>query len=138
MGKNKNNLISKNFGSGFSYRQLNFCRQFYIMFPNMNALCSQLNWTQYRLLLCFVVIKIKTQKITHQDIGQLQMYVNYYDRFEKRNDETPTIGILLCADKNDAMVELVLPKDNNTILASKYQLYLPTKEQMLKQILIDN
>jgi len=262
--------LTQEFGSGFSIRQLEFCRQFYKVFPIANALRSQLNWTQYRLLIriddkdkrtyyieetcknnwsarqlerqinsqlyerllistdkekvlavakgetkpnhpkeiikdpmvleflglkpqaeyyekdleqaiitniqnfilelgngfsfvarqkrllleddeyfadlvfynrllkCFVVIEIKTQKITHQDIGQLQMYVNYYDRFEKQDDETPTIGILLCADKNDAMVELVLPKENNTILASKYQLYLPTKEQILKQILTTN
>ncbi len=87
-----------------------------------------------RLLRCFVVIEIKTQKLTHQDIGQLQMYVNYYDRYEKEKDENPTIGILLCADKNDTMVELVLPDNNNSILASKYQLYLPTKGQILKQI----
>ena len=90
------------------------------------------------MLRCFVIIEIKTQKITHQDIGQLQMYVNYYDRFEKQDNEIPTIGILLCADKNDAMVELVLPKENNTIFASKYQLYLPTKEQILKHILTDS
>ena len=87
-----------------------------------------------RLLRCFVIIEIKTQKLTHQDIGQLQMYVNYYDRFEKEESENPTIGILLCTDKNDTMVELVLPDKDNTILASKYQLYLPTKEQILKQI----
>jgi len=76
------------------------------------------------------VIEIKTQKLTHQDIGQLQMYVNYYDRYEKQDDENPTIGILLCADKNNSVVELVLPENNNTILASKYQLYLPTKEEI--------
>ena len=87
-----------------------------------------------RLLRCFVVIEIKTQKLTHQDIGQLQMYVNYYDRYEKQDDENPTIGILLCADKNNSVVELVLPENNNTILASKYQLYLPTKEEILKQV----
>lgn len=86
-----------------------------------------------RLLRCFVIIEIKTHKITHQDIGQLQMYVNYYNRNEKQEDENSTIGILLCADKNDAVVEMVLPENNNTILASKYQLYLPTKEQILKQ-----
>ncbi len=87
-----------------------------------------------RLLRCFVVIEIKTHKITHQDIGQLQMYVNYYDRNERMQEENPTIGILLCADKNDAVVELVLPEKNTTILASKYQLYLPTKEQILSQL----
>lgn len=87
-----------------------------------------------RLLRCFVVIEIKTHKLTHQDIGQLQMYVHYYDRFEKQDDENPTIGILLCTDKNDTMVKLVLPDENNTLLASKYQLYLPSKEQILQQI----
>lgn len=87
-----------------------------------------------RLLRCFVVIEIKTHKLSHQDIGQLQMYVHYYDRFEKQDDENPTIGILLCTDKNDTMVKLVLPDENNTLLASKYQLYLPSKEQILQQI----
>ena len=62
------------------------------------------------------------------------MYVNYYDRNERQKEESPTIGILLCADKNDAVVELVLPEKNTTILASKYQLYLPTKEQILNQL----
>ncbi len=268
--KNLATELTIDFGSGFSVRQLEMCRQFYFVFPIANALRSQLNWTQYKLLIriddkdkriyyieescknnwsarqlerqinsqlyerlllsinkekvlavakseatplnpqeiikdpmvleflglkpqstyyekdleqaiitniqafllelgngfsfvarqkriqlndddffidlvfynrllqCFVVIEIKTQKITHQDIGQLQMYVNYYDRFEKQKEENPTVGILLCADKNDAIVELVLPKNNNTILASKYQLYLPTKEQILNQLDIDN
>ena len=258
--------LEKDFGSGFSYRQLNFCRQFYRVFPNMNALRSQLNWTQYKLLIrisdsdkrtyyieeacknnwsarqlerqinsqlyerllistdkekvlavaknealpekpkeiikdpmvleflglkpqasyyekdleqalitnmqafllelgngfsfvarqkriqieddeyfvdlvfynrllrCFVIIEIKTHKLTHQDIGQLQMYVNYYDRTEKQPDENSTIGILLCTDKNNTMVEYALPKDNETILASKYQLYLPSKDEIIKHI----
>lgn len=258
--------LTATFGSGFSQRQLNFCRQFFLNFPIVNALRSQLNWTQYRLLIrisdpdkrtyyieescknnwsarqlerqinsqlyerlllssnkekvlaiakneeipqnpkeiikdpmileflglkpkaeyyekdmeqglitniqhfllelgngfsfvarqkrlqledddffadlvfynrllkCFVVIEIKTHKITHQDIGQLQMYVNYYDRHEKLEEENPSIGILCCADKNDKMVELVLPKNNNTILASKYELYLPSKKQILEQL----
>ncbi len=88
-----------------------------------------------RLLQCFVIIEIKTKKITHQDLGQLQMYVNYYDRFEKQNNENATIGILLCTDKNDAMVKITLPKNNKTIIASKYQLYLPTEEQLIKEVL---
>ncbi|HPS72369.1 MAG TPA: PDDEXK nuclease domain-containing protein [Bacteroidales bacterium] len=258
--------LSQEFGSGFSVRQLEFCRQFYRVFPIANTLRSQLNWSQYRLLIqmdnddkrtfyieescrnnwsfrqlerqvnsqlferllissdkekvmaiakgelspdhpkdiikdpmvleflglkpqasyyekdleqaiitniqqfllelgngfsfiarqkrllleddeyfadlvfynrllrCFVVIEIKTHKLSHQDIGQLQMYVHYYDRYEKQDDENPTIGILLCADKNDTMVKLVLPDENNTLLASKYQLYLPSKEQILQHI----
>lgn len=254
------------FGSGFSYRQLAFCRQFYKTYPIVNALRSQFNWTQYRLLIqidnpdkreyyeleamnncwtarelerqinsglyerlllsndkeavlsvarkeripetpleiikdpmvleflglkreasyyekdleqalishlqefllelgngfsfvarqkrllleddeffadlvfynrllrCFVIVELKTHKITHEDIGQLQMYVNYYDREEKLPDENPTIGILLCADKNDAVVRYSLPKDNCTILASKYQIYLPSEEELIKEL----
>jgi len=87
-----------------------------------------------RLLQCFVLFEIKTNKLTHEDLGQLQMYVNYYDRVEKVAHEKPTIGILLCADKNDAVVKYSLPENNNSILASQYQLYLPTEEQLLTEI----
>ena len=87
-----------------------------------------------RLLRCFVLLELKTQKLTHQDLGQLQMYVNYYDRIEKLPEENPTIGILLCAEKNDAMVRITLPESNKAILASKYQLYLPTERQLLKEL----
>ena len=87
-----------------------------------------------RLLQCFVIIEIKTEKLTHQHLGQLQMYVNYFDRFEKQDFENPSIGILLCADKNDAMVKISLPTSNKTILASKYQLYLPSEEQLITEL----
>lgn len=269
MLKNLADKMETEFGSGFSYRQLAFCRQFYRAYPNMNALRSQFNWYQYRLLIqiddkdkreyyeleaannnwtgrelerqinsglyerlllsndkesvlevarkeripespteiikdpmvleflglrpeatyyekdleralitnlqafllelgngfsfvarqkrilleddeffadlvfynrllrCFVVIELKTHKITHEDIGQLQMYVNYYDRNEKTPDENPTIGILLCADKNDTLVKYTLPENNNTILASKYQLYLPSEKQLAEQLKIE-
>ncbi len=258
--------IEPEYGSGFSVRQLNFCRQFYRTFPIVNALRSQLNWTQYRLLIqiednskreyyeleavengwtgrelerqinsnlyerllmsndkesvmavarkeripqypqeimkdpmileflglerkphyyekdlesaiiehlqhfmlelgngfsfvarqkrllieddeffadlifynrllrCFVIIDIKTRKINHQDLGQLQMYVNYYDRNIKLPEENPTIGILLCANKNNEMVKLALPLENQTLMASKYQLYLPTEKQLLNEL----
>ena len=79
-----------------------------------------------RLLQCYVLIDLKTDKLTHQDLGQMQMYVNYYDRYVKQDFEKPTVGILLCERKNDALVELTLPKDAN-IYASAYQLYLPDK-----------
>lgn len=82
-----------------------------------------------RLLRCHVLIDLKRDKLTHQDLGQMQMYVNYFDRHVKLPDELPTIGILLCHRKNDALVELTLPKDAN-IFASKYQLYLPSKEEL--------
>ena len=257
--------IEPDFGSGFSYRQLAFCRQFYNTYPIVNTLRSQLNWSQYRflfqmddsnkreyyeleavnnnwtarelerqinsglyerlllssdkkavlevarrerlpepsdiikdpmvleflglkhdatyyekdlesalithlqafllelgngfsfvarqkrilleddeffadlvfynrLLRCFVVIELKTCKITHEDIGRLQMYVNYYDREEKQADENPSIGILLCADKNNTLVKYTLPEDNKTIMASKYQLYLPSEKELLSEL----
>lgn len=264
--KNLARSLEPEYGSGFSYRQLAFCRQFYRLFPIVNALRSQLNWTQYRMLIqiddpdkreyyelesvnnnwtaretkrqinsllyerlllsndkeavmavarkeripqtpqeiikdpmvleflglerkaayyekdlesaiishladfllemgngfsfvarqkrilleddeffadlvfynrllrCFVVIELKTGKLTHQDLGQLQMYVNYYDRCEKLPEENPTIGILLGTDKNDTAVKMTLPADNKTILASEYKLYLPTQAQLIDEI----
>lgn len=87
-----------------------------------------------RLLRCHVVIELKTGELTHQDLGQLQMYVNYYDRNEKLPHENPTIGILLCTAKNDTVVKMTLPEDNKTILASEYKLYLPTTEELVKEI----
>ena len=88
-----------------------------------------------RLLQCFVIFEIKTHKPTHQDIGQLQMYVNYYDRMEKLPHENPTIGILLCAKKNDAVVKFTLPLNNKNIIASKYNLYLPAEEQLIQEVI---
>ena len=87
-----------------------------------------------RLLQCFVLFDIKIDKITHQDLGQLQMYVNYYDRDIKTDFENLTIGVLLCADKNDAVVRYSLPLSNQQIFASKYQLHLPTEAQLLAEI----
>lgn len=264
--KNLAKQLEPEYGSGFSYRQLAFCRQFYRIYPIVNALRSQLNWTQYRMLIqiddpdkrmyyelesvnngwtareterqinsqlyerlllsndkesvlavarkdripqspleiikapmyleflglerkpayyekdlesaiithlqhfllelgqgftfvarqkrilleddeffadlvfynrllkCFVVIELKTGKLTHQDLGQLQMYVNYYDRVEKNADENPTIGILLCTDKNDTAVRMALPENNKTIMASEYKLYLPTQAQLIDEV----
>lgn len=88
-----------------------------------------------RLLRCFVVIDLKLGEMTHQDLGQMQMYVNYYDRHVKLEEESPTIGILLCQKKSDAVVELTLPKDAN-IYAALYDLYLPDK-QLLQQKLAE-
>ena len=87
-----------------------------------------------RLLKCFVLIELKTGELTHQDLGQLQMYVNYYDRKERLPDENKTIGILLCSNKNDSLVKMSLPEDNKTILAAEYKLYLPTEEGLLKEL----
>lgn len=82
-----------------------------------------------RLLQCYVLIDLKVDKLTHQDLGQMQMYVNYYDRYKKQDFEKPTVGILLCKEKNDALVELTLPKDSN-VYAAQYELYLPDKQEL--------
>lgn len=87
-----------------------------------------------RLLKCFVLLDLKIGKLAHQDIGQMQMYVNYYDRKIKAPDEHPTIGIVLCKEENKAVVEFTLPEDNKTIFAKEYQLYLPSKEDLKKQL----
>lgn len=86
-----------------------------------------------RLLRCYVLIDLKVDKLTHQDIGQMQMYVNYYDRYEKLEDENPTIGILLCKEKNDALVEITLPQNAN-IYASEYKLYLLDKKLLQQKL----
>jgi predicted nuclease of restriction endonuclease-like (RecB) superfamily len=86
-----------------------------------------------RLLQCFVIIELKTHKITHQDLGQLQMYINYYDRIEKLVHESVTVGMLLCREKNDTIVKFTLPEKSN-IFASKYQLYLPSAEQLTEEM----
>lgn len=85
-----------------------------------------------RLLQCFVLVVLKIGKIKHQDIGQMQMYVNYYDRFVKTEKEKPTIGIIICKDKSEAVVEITLPKNNKTIFAKEYNLYLPSKAALVK------
>lgn len=115
-------------GSGFSF----VARQKRILLEDDEFFADLVFYN--RLLRCFVIIELKTGKLTHQDLGQLQMYVNYYDRVEKSPDENRTIGILLCTDKNDTAVRMALPEDNQTILASKYQLYLPTQAQLIDEI----
>jgi predicted nuclease of restriction endonuclease-like (RecB) superfamily len=87
-----------------------------------------------RLLRCYVLIDLKIGKLTHQDLGQMQMYVNYFDQHVKTPEERPTVGIILCKKKHDALVEITLPQDAN-IFASQYQLYLPTKEDLRQKLL---
>lgn len=116
------------FGKGFSF----VARQKRILLEDDEFFADLIFYN--RLLRCFVVVELKTGELTHQDLGQLQMYVNYYDRNEKLPEENPTIGILLCTRKNETLVRTTLPQDNKTILASEYQLYLPTEEQLIKEI----
>ena len=85
-----------------------------------------------RLLRCFVLFDLKIGELKHQDIGQMQMYVHYYDRKVKLPEENPTIGIILCKDKNNAVVEMTLPEDNTQIFTSKYETVLPSKEELQK------
>jgi predicted nuclease of restriction endonuclease-like (RecB) superfamily len=87
-----------------------------------------------RLLQCFVLIDLKIGEITHQDLGQMQMYVNYYDRFVKLDTENMTIGIILCKKKNDTLVEITLPENNEQIFASKYLTVLPSKKELKELI----
>jgi predicted nuclease of restriction endonuclease-like (RecB) superfamily len=87
-----------------------------------------------RLLRCYVLIDLKIGRLTHQDLGQMQMYVNYFDRYVKMPDEHPTVGMILCKQKRTALVELTLPKDAN-IHASQYQLYLPSKEDLKQRLM---
>jgi hypothetical protein len=82
----------------------------------------------------FVLIDLKIGKLTHQDIGQMQMYVNYYKREITTSDENPPIGIILCAEKNNAVARFTLPEDNKEIFVSKYKLYLPTEEELVQEL----
>ena len=86
------------------------------------------------ILKCFVLVDLKIGELTHQDIGQMQMYVNFYTRNLMNEGDNPPIGIVLCADKSDTMVEYTLPDDNKQIFAAKYLPYMPTKEELKKEL----
>lgn len=86
------------------------------------------------ILKCFVLVDLKAGELTHQDIGQMQMYVNYYTRELKNEGDNPPIGIVLCADKSEAVVKYTLPEENSQIFASKYKLYLPTEDELKREL----
>lgn len=90
------------------------------------------------ILKCFVLIDLKMGQLTHQDLGQMQMYVNYYTRELMNEGDTPPIGIVLCADKGDSIVKYTLPEDNRQIFASKYFTYLPTEEELKRELRLDD
>lgn len=121
---NKLQLFLLELGKGFTFVQ----RQMRLTLDDQHFYADLVLYN--RLLRCFVVIDLKIGKIKHQDIGQLQMYVNYFDRHVKTPDENKTIGILLCKEKSDAVIEMTLPKDNDQIFASKYETVLPSKEEL--------
>lgn len=87
-----------------------------------------------RLLRCFVLVDLKLGKLTHQDLGQMQMYVNFFDRFQRADHEARTIGMILCSEKNDAMAKITLPDNNEQILAARYQMYLPTEDELRAEL----
>ena len=87
-----------------------------------------------RILKCFVIIDLKIGKVTHQDIGQMQMYVNYYDREIKQRDENQTIGILLSTNKNETVVKYTLPQSNETIFSTEYKLHMPTEQELISAV----
>ena len=207
--------MTAEFGKGFDIRNLRYMRQFYLTFPNVNALRSKLSWAHYRLLMRVgdakarsfymeesvkagwssrqlerqintmyyqrilasrdkesvtaeiqttepkpeyeriikdpyvlefldlpanehfyestleqALIDLKTDDLTHQDIGQMQMYVNYFTRYMMNEGDNPPVGLLLCAQKSDTLVRLTLPEDNRQIYAAKYMPYLPTEEEL--------
>ena len=86
------------------------------------------------ILKCFVIIDLKKGKLTHQDVGQMDMYVRMYDDMEKAQNDNPTIGIILCTDKDNTVVKYSVLNDNENLFVSKYQLYLPTEEELKKEI----
>lgn len=116
-------------GKGFLFQ----ARQYRLSFDDKHFWVDLVFYN--RLLRCFVLMDLKIGELAHQDMGQMQMYVNYFDRKVKTKDEAPTVGIVLCKTKNDAVVEMTLPKGNRTIFASRYQLYLPSKAELRSQIL---
>jgi predicted nuclease of restriction endonuclease-like (RecB) superfamily len=121
-------LFLKELGKGFLFDS----RQKRISFNESHFFIDLVFYN--RLLHCFVLIDLKIGELKHQDIGQMQMYVNYYDRMMKIQDENPTIGIILCKDKNDAVVEFTLNENNQQIFASQYLTVLPSKEELQKLI----
>ncbi|TAE66831.1 MAG: DUF1016 family protein [Bacteroidetes bacterium] len=137
--ENLSKQLTIKFGKGFGVDVLSNMRKVYTVFQNSDKVYRKFEsvtttWSNLLFLSSFVLVDLKIGELTHQDLGQMQMYVNYYDRFVKLEDENPTIGIVLCKDKSNALVEITLPKDNNQIFATKYQLYLPDKEELKRQI----
>jgi len=90
-----------------------------------------------RLLRCFVLVDLKLGKLTHQDLGQMMMYVNYFDRTQRADHEAKTVGIVLCSDANQAMARITLPEDNDQIVAATYQLYLPSEAELKAELAKD-
>lgn len=115
-------------GRGFSF----VARQQHINFDDKHFYIDLVFYNY--ILKCFVLIDLKMGELTHQDLGQMQMYVHYYERELMNEHDNPPIGIVLCADKNESVVKFTLPENQNQIFASKYKLYLPSEEELLKEL----
>lgn len=115
-------------GSGFAFvgRQVRLTLEGDHFYPDMVFYHVKLK--------CYVVIDLKLDKLSHADLGQMQLYVNYYDREIAATDDNPTIGLILCTEKNDAVVRYVLGENNRQIFASRYQLHLPTEEELQQEL----
>ena len=118
-------------GRGFSF----VARQKHITFDDRHFYIDLVFYNY--ILKCFVLIDLKIGDLSHQDLGQMQMYVNYYTREMMNEGDNPPVGIVLCADKSEAVVKYTLPEDNNQIYASKYKLYMPTEEEFKKELKLD-
>lgn len=118
-------------GRGFSF----VARQKHITFDDRHFYIDLVFYNY--ILKCFVLIDLKIGDLSHQDLGQMQMYVNYYTRELMNEGDNPPIGIVLCADKSDAVVKYTLAEENNQIYASKYKLYMPTEEEFKKELNLD-
>ena len=115
-------------GRGFSF----VARQQHINFDDKHFYIDLVFYNY--ILKCFVLIDLKMGELTHQDLGQMQMYVHYYERELMNEHDNPPISIVLCADKNESVVKFTLPENQNQIFASKYKLYLPSEEELLKEL----
>jgi hypothetical protein len=138
------------FGKGFSVANLWNFKQFYMTFSDFKQFSTQcvgnLRWTHIRLIMrlndkkerhllkCFVIIDLKTEKLTHQDIGQMDMYVRMFDELKRGEGDNPTLGIILCADKDETMVKYSVLKENKQLFASKYKTILPTEKELVSFI----
>lgn len=140
--------MKEEYGKGFDARNLYYFLNFYKTFPNiLNTAVARQQHIQTEkedyyidlvfynyILKCFVLIDLKTKKITHQDVGQMDMYVRMYDELKKAPDDNPTIGIVLCSETDEDIARYSVLKGNEQLFASKYKLYLPTEDELRAEI----
>ena len=147
--------LTKEYGKGFTEPNVRNFRQFYQIFPENEiryAVRSGLTWTHYRsimridnpdyidlvfynfILKCFVLIDLKLGELTHQDIGQMDMYVRMFEDLHTTEGDSPTIGIILCAEKDQTLVKYSVLDENKQVFASKYKLILPTPEELKAEL----